>query len=90
MTDLTVVEALFFAALEKPSGAERAAFLDEACGNDADLRRQVERLLVAHPQAASFLEAPVPGPTTGFEATPVSDGAVPVAGLGTMLQLVPL
>jgi WD40 repeat protein/serine/threonine protein kinase len=80
VTDLTVVEALFFAALEKPSEQERAAFLDEACGNDADLRRHVERLLAAHPQAASFLEAPAPGPTTGFEGTPGCDGPGTVIG----------
>jgi serine/threonine protein kinase/WD40 repeat protein/tetratricopeptide (TPR) repeat protein len=80
MTDLTVVEALFFAALEKPSGQERATFLDEACGNDADLRRHVERLLAAHPQAASFLEVPVPRPTTGFKGTPGCDRPGTVIG----------
>ena len=36
------VETVFAAAAQKPS-AERAAYLDEACGSDAELRRKVER-----------------------------------------------
>src|SRR5262249_20652413 len=31
------------------------AFLDRACGGDADVRRRVERLLEAHAKAESFL-----------------------------------
>ncbi len=33
----------------------RAAFLDEACGGDAELRRQTETLLEADLQAEDFL-----------------------------------
>jgi serine/threonine-protein kinase len=33
--------------VEKPSTAERQAFLDEACGGDGRLRRRIERLLAA-------------------------------------------
>src|SRR5207253_2490954 len=51
------VESIFFAALNKPD-AERAAYLDQACSADLDLRRRVERLLAAHPHAARFLEQP--------------------------------
>jgi serine/threonine protein kinase len=61
MIDLTLVESIFFAALEKSSGRERAEFLDAACGGDAELRRHVERLLAAHPRAARFLNTPAPG-----------------------------
>jgi WD40 repeat protein/serine/threonine protein kinase len=50
------VEAIFSAALAKQSLAERAAFLDETCGGDNELRRRVERLLGAHPKLGSFLE----------------------------------
>jgi serine/threonine protein kinase/tetratricopeptide (TPR) repeat protein len=56
MTDLNVLESLYFAALEKPA-AERAAFLDAACGGDADLRARVERLLAALPRIGGFLGA---------------------------------
>src|SRR5215831_7742847 len=52
-------ESIFFAALEKASPAERAAYLDEACHGDSDLRRRVERLLEAHPQVGSFLQRPM-------------------------------
>ena len=52
------VESIFFAALEKKTAAERAAYLDQACGADAALRFQVERLLEAHPQAKDFLAQP--------------------------------
>ncbi|HUI56266.1 MAG TPA: protein kinase [Bryobacteraceae bacterium] len=38
------VEHIYHAALEKPA-AERPAFLAEACGDDSDLRRQVEELI---------------------------------------------
>src|SRR5262245_10669020 len=59
MTERSPAEAIFFAALEKASTAERAAFLDEACAGDEVLRRRVERLLAAHPQVGGFLERPV-------------------------------
>jgi tRNA A-37 threonylcarbamoyl transferase component Bud32 len=52
------VKEVFTAALER-APAERAAFLDEACGTgDAVIRREVEALLAAHQAADSFLETP--------------------------------
>src|SRR5262245_24951838 len=59
MSNAARVEALFFTALEKPAGAERAAYLDSACGGDAELRSQVEKLLDAHPNVGDFLKMPV-------------------------------
>jgi serine/threonine-protein kinase len=38
------VDRMFHDALERPP-AERAAFLDRACGGDAGLRHEVESLL---------------------------------------------
>jgi eukaryotic-like serine/threonine-protein kinase len=58
MADPSRVEGIFFAALEKPSRAEREAFLAHAYGGDEELRRQVERLLAGHDQASGFLEHP--------------------------------
>ena len=58
MSDESSVENLFFAALEKGSVAQRADFLDTACGEDAELRRQVEKLLRAHPKVGVFLQKP--------------------------------
>jgi serine/threonine protein kinase len=59
MTELSPPEAIFFAALERATAAERAAFLDDACAGDGDLRRRVERLLAAQPRLGGFLERPV-------------------------------
>src|SRR5262245_42430492 len=39
-------------------GDERDGFLAEACGDDADLRREVESLLAAHEDAGTFLQSP--------------------------------
>ncbi|MBZ5536860.1 MAG: protein kinase [Acidobacteriia bacterium] len=51
-------EDLFHAALERSPEARRA-FLDEACGEDTELRRQVEMLVSKDEHAGSFLEKPV-------------------------------
>jgi eukaryotic-like serine/threonine-protein kinase len=40
--------------------AERQSFLDKSCGDDGELRQEVESLLLSHEQAAGgFLETPV-------------------------------
>jgi hypothetical protein len=52
------VESIFSAALEKKAGAERSAYLDQACGGDAALRIRVEKLLDSHPLAMGFLAQP--------------------------------
>lgn len=52
------LESLFFAALEKQVPAERAELLDQACGDDAALRRRVQQLLDAYPKAEDFLARP--------------------------------
>ncbi len=58
MTASSSLEEIFFAALEKGTPTERAAYLDEACAGNRDLRQQVERMLAAHAKAGSFLESP--------------------------------
>jgi serine/threonine protein kinase/tetratricopeptide (TPR) repeat protein len=50
-------EALFHEALAKPP-AERAAFLDAACGGQPELRAAVEALLAAHEAPADVLDRP--------------------------------
>ncbi|MFN0110563.1 MAG: protein kinase domain-containing protein [Blastocatellia bacterium] len=51
------IDQLLDAALELPT-AERAAFLDQACSNNSELRRKVESLLRSEEEAKSFIEAP--------------------------------
>ena len=58
MASSSQVESIFFAALEKKAGAERSAYLEQACGGDSALRLRVEQLLEAHPQAQDFLAEP--------------------------------
>ena len=49
---------IFSTALELSSPEERAKYLDKACGNNADLRQRVERMLDANPDMGAFMEAP--------------------------------
>jgi hypothetical protein len=52
-------QTIFPAALDKDP-AERAAFLEEACAGDTELKRSVEGLLRLHTEAHAFLDVPAP------------------------------
>jgi serine/threonine protein kinase/Leucine-rich repeat (LRR) protein len=52
------IKAIFLAALEQGSLAERTDYLAEACGQDAPLRQSVEALLQAHNQTDHLLDRP--------------------------------
>ena len=50
---------IFIEALQKADPSERDAFLEGACGQDADLRNRVQRLLSEHERQESFfLDSP--------------------------------
>jgi serine/threonine protein kinase len=51
-------KAVFDAVLEQPR-SERESFLASVCAAEADLREQVEQLLLNHEQAGSFLSKPI-------------------------------
>src|SRR5262249_57763747 len=51
-------DTIFAQAIEIASAQERAAFLQEACGSDPELRREVEQLVRDHFRAGAFLERP--------------------------------
>jgi len=51
------IEELYHAALDRPQDG-RVAFLDQACGEDRDLHRQVESLLEQESSLGRFLERP--------------------------------
>src|SRR5262249_5499168 len=57
------INDLFQSAVER-APEERAAFLDEACHDDEDMRRDVESLLASHERAENFIEVPA------FEVAP--------------------
>jgi len=50
------IEDLFQSARTRTTSAERSAFLDGACANDAELRAEVEDLLAADESAGSFIK----------------------------------
>src|SRR5215471_13095151 len=58
MSDKASLDSIFCAAIEVESPDERRALVEQACGEDVDLRHQVERLLHAHFHGRSILDAP--------------------------------
>jgi len=48
------IKAVFLAALERRESDQRAAYLDGACGEDAEMRLRVEELLQAMSSWAVF------------------------------------
>jgi serine/threonine protein kinase len=78
--DFKQVKDIFLATLEKADPDERDAFLRQACGDDAPLRRQVDALLRRHEDAGSFLEHPPQG-DAGTGAFPLGPAARLTASL---------
>src|SRR5260370_9622301 len=74
---------IFIATLQKEDPAERQAYLDEACAQQPELRKQVENLLQLHKGAGSFLEEPAAElaatgafPDAALQASPEAPGAI--------------
>src|SRR5262252_6539207 len=63
---------LFERALPLSAGA-RTALLDEACGVDADLRREVASLLASHHAGGGFVQRRIENALVSFHATSVAD-----------------
>src|SRR5262245_49286599 len=53
------IDSIFCSAIEIEPPDERRALVEQACGEDTDLKQQVERLLHAHFHGRSILDAPV-------------------------------
>ena len=53
-------DEIFFAAMEIDSDVERAAYVEKVCGDDASLRRRVDRLLSALDESESFFAKDAP------------------------------
>jgi eukaryotic-like serine/threonine-protein kinase len=79
------VKSIFLDAVEKPA-AERAAFLDQACGDDAALRQRIEELLRAHDQASNFPDQEAAGTVLAEAQSPnasgLNDGEAPGSRIG--------
>jgi serine/threonine protein kinase/cytochrome c-type biogenesis protein CcmH/NrfG len=75
MNDLPDREVAVFSAARRLPTRERAAYLDEACANNAALRQRVEQLLQASEEAGAFLQSPAaiphgPGGTVRLPVVP--------------------
>jgi serine/threonine-protein kinase len=53
------IDAILCEAVEIESAAQREAFLEEACADNADLRRRLHKLIADHFKAGHFLEEPL-------------------------------
>jgi len=79
--------SIFQTALEISIAAERAAYLDQACGKDTPLRHQVEALLREHEAAGSFLERP-PAPVSTEDLPNIVEGPGSIIGPYKLLQTI--
>src|SRR4051794_38944562 len=72
------IKAVFLAALETPTD-QRPAYLDRACGGDAEVRRRVEALLRAHGGPDGLLDRPAWRPLPEPEGPRTSPAAGPAS-----------
>jgi serine/threonine protein kinase/tetratricopeptide (TPR) repeat protein len=87
-------QAIFEGARNEQTAELREAYLDQHCGNDAELRRRIEALLRAYDEGESFLESPPPelrATALGGTDSPtiersISEGAGTVIGPYKLLQ----
>ncbi len=82
------IDRLFHATLES-APEERAGFLSKACRGDDDLRNEVESLLLAHEQDATFLDIPAYELAADF-LTDALGGLLPGQQIGPYKILAPL
>ena len=73
MAKKTTPEEIFSRALEIEAPEKRAAFLDQACAGDEELRGKVNALLNWDNQAGSFMDVPDRDPNVTLEAAPMPD-----------------
>ena len=90
------IEALFAAAMERDP-SERQAFVNEMCGSQVELRRELEEMLAAAEESDEFLESPAIAaspPTNGSEHFPESIGGYRIkrviasGGMGSVFRAV--
>jgi serine/threonine protein kinase len=75
-------EQVFLAVLELADPADRTAYLEKACGGDADFRRHVEELLAAHFKSGEFLDEPLGEQMAAGTSTSSNDRTAMYSNLG--------
>jgi serine/threonine protein kinase/Flp pilus assembly protein TadD len=79
-------EAIFKAAIKLKTSAERAKYLKEVCGDNADLLKRLEILLKAHDESGDFLEVPPFDANVTLDDSPLSEGPGTVIGQYKLLE----
>jgi serine/threonine protein kinase/tetratricopeptide (TPR) repeat protein len=72
-------QSVFIEALEKKDPVERAAFLDQACAGDPELRPRIERLLARHHQGGDVFDSSSPW-ALATNDHPIAEGPGTVIG----------
>ncbi len=78
MVDGPHIDTIFCGAIEIESAEEREVWLNQVCGEDAAMRRQVARLVEAHFRGGSVIDAP-------FFAIEATTHSMPPESLGTQI-----
>ncbi|HEX2476912.1 MAG TPA: serine/threonine-protein kinase, partial [Lacipirellulaceae bacterium] len=86
--DVNDAKSIFGKAQDIESSAERAAYLDEACLGNLDLRAEVERLLAAADEAGPFMAEPAAWSINTAAMPPVSEGPGTVIGPYKLMELI--
>jgi len=79
-------QSIFLAALEKNSGGDREAYLDQACGDNARLRAEIEALLAANEKSGDLLDAGAIGCVPTVDSPRVAEGPGAQIGRYKLLQ----
>src|SRR5262245_58310137 len=80
-------ESIFAAAIAMSDSTSRAAFLDDACAGQSELRRDVEALLAAHENPGNFLQVPAAARTATFKMSlPVEQAGLLIADRYKLLE----
>jgi serine/threonine protein kinase/tetratricopeptide (TPR) repeat protein len=82
----TKAEAVFLAALERPTPRERAAYVEGACAGNLELLERLRELLASHEESKGPLDAPPPGLGVTIGLPPITEGAGTVIGPYKLLQ----
>ena len=87
MSDVKLdAKTVFSEAIEISSPANRAAYIEEACGEDNRLREEVQDLLKAHFAAGSFLDPPGEDLDATADSSPIAERSGTVIGRYKLLQ----
>ncbi|HEV3205124.1 MAG TPA: hypothetical protein VGY77_12105, partial [Gemmataceae bacterium] len=78
-------ESIFMQAVELKSAAERAAYLDRSCGENRQLRADVEALLRANEESGDLLDLPEK-PAATVDGPPLPEGPGTRIGPYKLLQ----